>query len=51
MLMLDINKAYDTVDREILREKIKVFCGEENKKLKEYLNLIIDIYDNIKYEI
>ena len=48
--MLDIKRAFDTVNREELRKQINIFSSE-NLTLKTLLNNILDIYDNINYDI
>ena len=49
-LLIDIKKEFDTINRDELRIQIDIF-NQDNPILKALLNNIIDIYDNINYEI
>ena len=49
-VLLDLNKAFDTINRNILRKKIHKFA-KNDVILLELLNLILDIYDSINYNI
>ena len=49
-LLIDIKRAFDTINRDELRTQIDIF-SQDNPILKALLNNIIDIYDNINYEI
>ena len=49
-LLIDIKRAFDTINRDELRTQIDIF-SQDNHILKALLNNIIDIYDNINYEI
>ena len=45
-LLIDITKAFDTINRNELRNQIKKFTSEDNT-LNKILNNIVDIYDSI----
>ena len=49
-ILLDLKKAFDTVNREELKNQIKIFSQNEviTEKL---LLLIVDLYDKINYNI
>ena len=49
-VLLDLNKAFDTINRKILREKIIIFA-KKDAYLIDLLNLILDIYESINYNI
>ena len=49
-VLLDLNKAFDTINRKILRDKIIIFA-KNDLYLIEILNLTLDLYELINYNI
>ena len=49
-LLIDIKRAFDTIDRPKLRAQIDNICGND-ATLKIMLNTILDIYEMINYDI
>jgi len=49
-LLLDLEKAFDTVKRDKLEEQLKIFC-ENDEILYNMLKHILIIYQNINYDI
>ena len=49
-LLLDLEKAFDSVNREKLESQIDIFCGK-NQTLNIMLKYVLNIYNHINYNI